>query len=390
MRVKIRRGSAAGAVALVALLAGGCGGSDEKATSGGAAAATATQDAGSQDRYASVLDKPFADAKDDLGARSVDAGGTKIAFDEGEKLKIAFFGFGKIYDYSKPEYAAADALAKELGIEIDSFDPAGDPQKGVTQIQDAMTSGKYNAMVVYPLSTDLDCNLLSKQVPSKGILVAAVGNPACTDANESPGILTTVPDTGTLDVYQAWADAIMKDQSGGGKAIMLAGPKLDHLSQLAVQAVGEQAKAAGNIDIVSTLYTDYTQPDALQKVQDALQAHGDATAIISMFPENTQTANTAIKVAGKAGKIALYDFGTNASGMKNVKSGAVKVSVPYYPYTKVKAAIQALVIARRGGTVPRYIPYAGHAPESIRPAGSDVMIVTPEDVDDFARLVAEY
>jgi hypothetical protein len=52
--------------------------------------------------------------------------------------------------------------------------------------------------------------------------------------------------------------------------------------------------------------------------------------------------------------------------------------------------MQALVLARRGQTVPQHLPYAGHAIESMRPEGADIMFVTQDNVDDFERLVAEY
>jgi ribose transport system substrate-binding protein len=372
-----------GAVALA-----GCGNKSDDESEAASASDTAAAD--SQELHATVLDKQIEASEEALPALTVKTnGGPDVSFDEGEQLKILFSGFGKGFDYTVPQYAAAEDVAKEYGLEVDSFDPAGDPQKQVNQIRDAMASGKYNAAIVYPLAANLDCNLLSKQLPEDGILVATIGQTACIGKDEIPGIVSAVPDTlGTVEVWESFFEYITEHSEGPQKAIVLYGTRADLASQLATQAT--DSSLGDPVEVVDKVYTDYTQPDALQKVQDALQSHPDLTMIISAFPEGTQGALTAIKQAGAEDRVTVYDMGANHQGLEAVKSGALKMASPNYPYTKVRAAMQALVLARRGQTVPQHLPYAGHAIESMRPEGADIMFVTQDNVDDFERLVAEY
>jgi ribose transport system substrate-binding protein len=369
-----------------ALLLAGCGNKSDSADE--TAAAPATEN--SKELHATVLDKQIAASEDALPAVTVDTGGgASVSLKQGEKLKIFFSGFGKGFDYTVPQYAAAEEVAKEYGVSLDTFDPAGDPEKQINQIRDALASGKYNAYIVYPLAANLDCDLLSKQLPEKGMLVATIGQTACKGKDEIPGIVSAVPDTlGTLEVWEDWADYIREDQKEPQKAVVLLGSRPDLASQLAAQATAE--KLTDPVTVLDTIYTDYTQPDALQKVQDALQRHPDLTLIASAFPEGTQGTITALQAAGAQDRVKVYDMGANEHGLKEIKKGTLAMASPNYPYTKVRAAIQALVLARRGETVPQHLPYAGHAVESMRPDGAPIMFVTKDNVDAFSRLVAEY
>lgn len=351
----------------------------------GADSALSNQD--SEERYATVLDDAVAALGDELPALEVALGELSVAFDEGEPLKIAFNGYGKGYAYSAPEYVAATDLAEEHGLTIDQFDPAGDPQAQITQVQDAMASGEYNAIVVYPLSTDLMCDIMTRQMPAAGILPIAIGNPPCTD-EDAGGVLTVVPDTGGTDyVYPAWAELIAEAESGG-KAIVVAGPEIDYTTSAATAALDE-ALAAHDVELLATAHTDFTHEDSLQKAQDIVQANRDATTIIATYPEGTDASVTALKLAGLEG-VRVYDFGGEERILDEIKDDLVAGSAPFYPYTKVKTAIQALLLARAGETVDPYIPYAGHAVESMRTSGQDIMFVTTDNVDAFQADVAEY
>ena len=339
-------------------------------------------------RHATVLDEAVGKIAEKAPELTVDLGGAaKVSFDEGEPLKIAFSGYGKGFDYSAPEFDAAADLVEEHDIEIDQFDPAGDPQKQVTQVQDAMASGKYNAMIVYPLSTDLMCDLMTRQMPAAGILPVAIGNPPCTE-EQADGVLTVVPDTGGTDyVYPAWAETIATHEEGG-RAILITGPEIDFTSKVATAAI-EDAFAARDIELLAIQRTDFTQEDSLKKAQDILQAHPDVDVVVSSYPEGTHAAVTALKLAGRE-EVKVYDFGGESRILDEIESGKVAGSSPFYPYTKVKAAVQALLLARAGEAVDPVIPYAGHAEESMRSEGDKIMFVTPDNVDAFHADVAEY
>jgi ribose transport system substrate-binding protein len=377
------RTSLASFVLVAALVAAGCGGTSEKAAKPAAA--------GSQELHATVFDDHMPDGGASDKAVTVDVGnGHKVSFDDGERIKVAFIGFGKGYDYTKPEYEAAVTEAKKLGFDYDVFDPKADAQTQLSQVQTVMSSGKYNALVVYPLATDLLCDVLSDKAPAKGLLVVAIGYPACATGKGTPGLLTEIPDTmPSQGTAEAWADGIVK-QAGGEpqKALILRGPDYDPNSNVAEEVFKQRFPAAG-IDIVDSLETDFTQPGALKVIQDGLQSHRDTTMIVSTFPEGGAAAATALRQANDD-EVTLVGYGADSNSIDPLKSGTMKLTVPFYPYTNVKAAYQALALARSGEKVQPFYEYAGHKAEALRAAGGKILLVTPKNVAEYAKSVQEY
>jgi ABC-type sugar transport system substrate-binding protein len=376
----------------------GCGGSSDSSSSSATTAESSESTTESGDsgelgveQHATVFDKEIEETEPSLEALDVKLGENTVKFAKGEPLKIAFSGFGKGFDYTVPEYEAAEQVAEELGLDVTSFDPRADPQLQIEQTQSAINSGQYNALVIYPLANELECDLLTKQAPSKGVVVLAFGYPACEQDEATPGLLTTIPDTPSRGTYTAWAERIVKDQGEPDKqkALVVTGPKTDWSAILAAEVLEEVMGGAG-IEVQQVIDTDYSQAGSLPKVQDALQRYPDTTMIVNQFPEGTSATLTALKIAGKSGDINVYGWGANESAVKGIEDGTLKMAVPYYPYTNVKAALQALQLMRDGKKVPPYVPYAGHTPESMRGAGDEALFVEPDNVKEYAEKVQEY
>jgi len=380
-------------VALIALGAlSGCGGGGGTSDSGSGPGDSSQAAAGKSSQYhAGVLDKRVAATPASNPAIEVPVeGGAKISFEKGEPLKVAFFGYGRGYAYTTPNYEGAEGAAKELGIELSTFDPAGDPQAQLEEIRTAIASGRFNAAVVYPLTTALDCKLVTEELPDANILVATVFNRACPGGpqQKQKGILTWVKEIGAeLSAYEIWAERIA-DEEKGGKAIVIVGPEIDEPSKLAVAAL--QKKLKGSVEILDEIYSTYEPSDSQKRMQDALQANPEANLIISDSSEVTQGATTAVRLAGKEGQIKVYDFGAGKAGIKLVEEGDVVLTVPQYPYTMVKTAVQALALARQGVSVPPVISYAGHVPERTREKGSPIQFITPENAKQYREEDSEY
>lgn len=355
---------------------------------------TPAEGAASQsEQHATVLDDEMDELSGGLPAVDIPVGGGEsVSFDEGEPLRVMFNGFGLGYDYTVPEYAAAEELAVEYGIELDTFDPGADPQVQVQQLQDAMSSGQYNAAIVYPLAPDLVCDLLTNQMPAAGILVATIGQTACIGEDAPDGILTAVPDTGTPEVFEAFAQKIVEMEAGSQEngAFLVGGPESDLVTQFGIEALREAFENAENMSVLDSMYTDYTQAGSLQELQDALQRHPDVQTIATMFPEAAYAASTALQSIDRMDEVNVYAFGASTAVLENIENGTILMSVPFYPYTKVKAAIQALLLAREGVDVPGYLPYAGHAPESMRGEDDPVLFLTRDNIDAFREQAAEY
>lgn len=378
---------------LGAFAIGACGSSESDGSDNANSASETNGNEGGSEFGATVLDEDVANTPENLDAITLTVGDREVSFDKGERVRVAFSGYGKQIPYSVPEYAAARKAAEDLGFELTEYDPGADPQAQVSQIRSAIASGKFNALVAFPIGSSVQCDLLTKQAPSRGLLVATVGYPAC-GGYEEPGVLTAVSDTPTQETYDAWAEKIvsMQGDEPDQKAVVVTGPRgIDLYSGWAQDSVRKVFGEAG-IEIAEIVEGDFTEAGTLPKIQAALQSHPDTDLLVLQFPEGAAAAVTALRIAGKSDEIPLYSYGGDEREAEAMEAGNLEMTMPYYPYTKVITAFQALYLARNGAAdlVPSFIPYAGHAVESMRGSDDEYLFVTPENVEAFKADVVEY
>jgi len=337
----------------------------------------------------SSSDKGGAAGDASLPAVTVDLGGdAKARYEKDEPFKIVFFNFGSGFVYTDAITKGAQERAKKLGIEMDVLDAAVDPTKQVQQIQDALQSKKYGGAFVLPIAESLLCDLLTKQAPKANLMTVVTNAPLCDrrtlNGNETraPGTLAFVGGTQYVDTFTAWGEKIRADNPGKQKVIALVGPQQNAQSENAVAALKAIQKANPDFEVVSSIYTTFQGPDALKKVQDALQAHPDTTVVASIYSEITKAGVTAIKQAGKADQIKVYDVGADSTVLPLIKSGAVQMTYPYYPKTMGATAVQALYDARMGKKVQPTFENDGHAVEKQR-GDAPLLFVTKDNLQEF-------
>jgi ribose transport system substrate-binding protein len=325
----------------------------------------------------------FPDATVDLGA------GHKVSYKAGQRTKFVFFNFGSGFSYTAAIVKGAQDRAKALGVELDVLDAQVNPQRQVQQIQNAITSGKYAGGFVLPIAEGLLCDLGTQVGPSKNFMLVATNSPLCgREANEgedtwAPGTLSFVSAGQEISKFKSWADYIQKDSSGEQKVIALVGPEQTGQSRNAVAALKQVQKEHPEFKIIDTVYTDFTTATALTKMQDALQTHGDATVVASIYSELTKSTVTVLKQQGLGGKVKVYDVGADSSVLPLIANGNVEMSYPYYPQTMGATALQSLVDARLGKTpITRFFDLSGHATPDLQ-GNSPLLFVTKSNLDDF-------
>lgn len=255
----------------------------------------------------------------DLPAVSVDVGdGKQVDFAQGEPLRAIFLGPGAGYTYTDAQLRGAKETAAELGIDLAVADGRSQGPVQVQQAQDAIQSGKYNAVILSAFDADQFCGIATKQMPSAGMLVVTAVQPVCDRGSKdgldawSPGTLAYVGGNQLPAAYRSWADRIVKENPGPQKVIVAAGPKGVAPADNAFEALQDAAQGNTDFEIVAEVQTNLTTPDAQQKMQDALQAHPDATVIASMYPEITKGVVVALKQSGRSGGIRVYDAGADS------------------------------------------------------------------------------
>ncbi|MEO9324824.1 sugar ABC transporter substrate-binding protein [Nocardioides sp. C4-1] len=298
-----------------------------------------------------------------------------------QDLKIAYFSAGTSNSYLQAAIEEAEKTADEIGADLDVFDGAFDAQVQFDQMQQALTSGKYNAFVVEPNDGNLVCDILTTEAPKKKVLVSVFNLPICGratnlgDETHQPGTITYVGGQ-TLDVYDAWVQDVIDSHPDGAKIALVSGPDLNANTICFFKAAEAFAKVDG-FEVVAQQTTDYTTPKAFDAAQTILQANPDLDVLMSNFSGMTRGVVEA--VGGK--DVEIYDFGGDEWALQNVADGNLTSSVMMLPRAETREAIQAVADYVSGETPPTFINLA----ESDELPGTP--FATAENIADFT---AEY
>ncbi len=275
--------------------------------------------------------------------------------DSASDLKIAYFSAGASNAYLQASIDEAKKTADELGAELDVFDGQFDAQTQFDQMQNAITSGRYNAFAVEPNDGNLVCNMLTQQAPEKNIIVSVFNLPICGRATNSgeetwePGTVNYVGGQ-TLDVYEAWVEKVKADHPDGAKIALISGPDLN-ANTLCFFDAAKAFEGDGRYEVVSKQTTDYTTPKGFQAAQTILQANPDLDVVMSNFSGMTRGV-----VQATAGRdVAVYDFGGDQWALDNVESGAITSSVMMLPRLETRLAIEGLADTVEKRETPRFV-----------------------------------
>lgn len=270
-------------------------------------------------------------------------------------LKIAYFSAGTSNSYLQASIDEAKKVAKELGAKIDIFDGGFNAQSQFDQMQQALTSGKYNAFAVEPNDGNLVCDILTQEAPKKKVLVSVFNLPICGRATNTgaetyePGTITYVGGQ-TLDVYENWVQSVIDSNKGGAKIGLISGPDLNANTIAFFKAAKAFAKEK-RFEVVAQQTTDYTTPKAFNAAQTMMQANPDLDVIMSNFSGMTRGV---VEAVGKK-KVQIFDFGGDTWALDQVKAGTLTSSVMMLPRLETRAALEGLADYVRGKDVPKFI-----------------------------------
>jgi ribose transport system substrate-binding protein len=215
--------------------------------------------------------------------------------------KVAFFGFASANSFAQATWAGVQRAAKKYGAEAKFFDPNFDPQKQVSQIQDALTTQQYQVFVVQANDGNAVVPAI-KQAIDQGVTVVAEFTPVGPDYDT---IEPQVP--GMIFVGEAPVDNGRRLGQLGVQACKglnpcnvayLQGFKALPLDNARTEAVLQTLETAPNVKVVASPEGGYTQASGLKAAQDVLSAHPDVNVIIGSS-QAIQGAQQAVKNLGR-------------------------------------------------------------------------------------------
>jgi ribose transport system substrate-binding protein len=269
-------------------------------------------------------------------------------------VNIAYLSFAVENSYDAPMLAAAQAVASDNNATMKVFDANNSPQTQYSQLQDVITSGQYNGIILQPIfGTGLTA--LVKQAIAKGIKVVnmdqILGPDLSTDQPQVPGLsanVTFVPtEIGTklgMLVVQA-CEAKNLSPCNVGYLYDIKASALD----VAISGAFSKAIAADPaIKIVAQGQSFFSPTDGLTAVQDMLAAKPDLSLIVGS-DQGIEGGAQALAAAHKTGKVILVGYGASAAALAGVASGAWYADVAQAPASEGRLAVLALVRALRTG-----------------------------------------
>jgi len=239
---------------------------------------------------------------------------------------------------SMVEQTVKSEAAKYPGATVDVFDSGFDGQKQLQQVQNAITSGKYNAFFVNSIGSEgLLCKSLTEDAPAANIAVVNVASPLCAGLplkphpadHYAPGTLAII-DNASVDFYIAWYNWVISKNPGPQKVIMMEGPESHTNSAIQNAALAIVTKDHPEFQIIATGHTDWSRVQGQSVMANLLTAHPDVTIVQGVYSDITLGALTAIKRAGVQDNIKVYDRGGSSDILAAIKAGAVQATTLNY------------------------------------------------------------
>ena len=252
--------------------------------------------------------------EDEGGGGGGDGGGQEVE-------KIAFFGFAKANSFAQATWAGIQEEAKKEGIEAEQFDPNFDAAKQVSQIQNAITSGEFQAFIVQANDGNAVVPPI-REALEEGIAVVAEFTPVGTrydtiepqiDGMHFVGEAPTENGTALGEAGVAACEGIDPCQ-----VAYLEGFKSLPLDNARTEAVKEALAAEDTIEVVASVEGGYTQATGLKAAQNVLQGNPDVDVMIGSS-QAIAGAEQAVKDAGT--EVKLIGNGGSRQAINAVREG---------------------------------------------------------------------
>jgi ribose transport system substrate-binding protein len=282
---------------------------------------------------------------DDESGGSGAEGGTKVE-------KIAFFGFASANSFAQATYAGIKEEAAKNNVEVKFFDPNFDSAKQVSQIQNAITSGEYQAFIVQANDGNAVVPPIREAI-EEGITVVGeftpIGTKYDTIEPQVPGLIFVgePPTENGTALGELGVDACA-DMDPCNVAY-LEGFKALPLDNARTEAVKAALASAPNVKLVASVEGGYTQDTGLKAAQNVLQAHPDVNVMIGSS-QAIAGAEQAVKDAGA--KVKLIGNGGSRQAVAAVKSGRWFATYVIAEKSAGAKATELAIKKAEGGEVP--------------------------------------
>jgi ribose transport system substrate-binding protein len=288
-------------------------------------------------------------------AASPAADSTDSAATSEDPIRIAYFTPLIAHDWARVSIESATATAEEQGATVEVFDSGGDPAKQYAQVQDAVTSGRFDGFVIMANDSAGIVPAIEESVEA-GIKVVdvafAVGPDLTTTEPQVEGMVGSVVisprDNGGL-IAQIITEGC-KDLDPCNVAL-LPGSLTVSADATRVARIREVLADYPNVNLVAVQETGYTEDGAYGVAKDILLANPDLHMFSSIGSESIAGAERAVIEAGREGEILLGGGGCSKNATDNIRAGRWFACYRASPIEDNRAAVEMIIKAIRGETI---------------------------------------
>jgi ABC-type sugar transport system substrate-binding protein len=314
------------------------------------------------------------------GCASASGGATPTASSGGDEIRVLYIG-SKLTTFENSIFEGLDSVD---GITADFVDHSYDEVKATQAVDDAIVSGKYDAIVTIPITPTALIPSAQRAIEA-GIqfvnVASAFGSDPLSTEVQLEGQTASIVDDYSEYGQVQWDMALQYCEEQGIEQCNIArvGGLPQYPSETLFAAAEEAgAKAAGDkANRFDTVYAGgYDSALGLTAGQDLITAHPDVNVILSQDPM-MKGVQQAVAESGKT--IGLVSQGGTSFGADQVRAGTWYGIVPAFPRTTGMLAGEAIV---------RHAADPSLKGETLSPVpeGADLAI-TNKNIDSFE---AEY
>ena len=291
---------------------------------------------------------------------------------------VAYLSASSANTWLQASKAEMDKIAAENGITLTEFDAQFNPDTQLAQLQDALSSGQYQGMIVSALVGDALLPDL-RTAAENGVKIVALNQiigPALDTADpQDPAIVASVL-APPLRSGQRLGELTLKACEGIDpcNVVYFYGLKGIPLDNALKQGFDEVTAANPAIKVVNEGEGQYLGPDvAMTAMQDIITATPEFDVVVGS-DQSIQGVLLALQDAGIT-DAKMIGLGGSTPAIEGIKAGTWFGDVMGAPATEGRLAMEALVAALADGTAA-----GGIDPLTTLP---DEGLITAENVDSF-------
>ncbi len=238
-----------------------------------------------------------------------------------EQLRIAFFGFAAANGFAQATWAGIQEGAAEIGAEVQFFDPVFDANTQISQIQDAITAGDWDAFIVQANDGNAVIPVIEEALTA-GIPVIGEFTPIGPDfATLEPQVEGLIfvgasPVQNGIDLGEMAVEACAEREPCN--VAYLEGFRALPLDLARTTAFAETVTSAPNVTLVASVEGGYTPDSGLSAAQDVFIAHDEVHVMVG----SGQAILGAEQAAGDAGvDVLLIGNGGSRQAVDAVREG---------------------------------------------------------------------